>query len=110
MPDPDLEPPTVKDLRGEVRSLIESDVTGGYHPLRKYEKHRAYYCLTGIKLGEASNGKVSYELLELLADTYDTDFELRDPFDAGGPLTKAELTALVDALEEEAADEEVDDG
>jgi len=105
MSDADLEPSTVSDLRAETRRLIESDVSGGYHPLRKYEKHRAYYALTGIKLGDASNGKVSYELLELLADTYDTDFELRDPFDAGGPFTKDELTALVDALKEEAADE-----
>ena len=102
--DADLEPSTVSDLRGEVRSLIESDVSGGYHPLRKYEKHRGYYALTGEKLGEASNGEVSYRLLELLVEEYDGDFELREPLDAGGPLTKAELTALTDALQEEAAD------
>lgn len=93
---------TTSDLRARTRELVESDTRGGYHPLRKYEKHRAYYCLTGEKLGDASNGEVSYRLLEHLADDHDADFELRDPFDAGGPLTKPELTALVDALETEA--------
>lgn len=105
MSDADLGPSTVSEHRTEVRSLIESDVSGGYHPLRKYEKHRAYYALTGEKLGDASNGEVSYRLLELLAEEYDADFELRDPFDAGGPLTKDEIAALTDALQEEADDE-----
>lgn len=107
--DTDLEPPTVSDLRGEVRRLIESDVSGGYHPLRKHEKHRGYYCLTGEKLGEASNGEVSYKLIDLLETEYGLDEvrdgEARDPWDHGGPLTKAELTVLVEALQEEAADE-----
>ena len=105
MGDSELEASTISDLRGEARSLIGSDVTGGYHPLRKYEKHRAYYSLTGEKLGDASNGEVSYRLLELLVEEYDGDLELRDPFDAGGPFTKDEIAALTDALEQEAADE-----
>lgn len=101
----DFEDTTTSDLRARTRELVESDSRGGYHPLRKYEKHRAYYCLTAEKLGDASNGEVSFRLLELLDQEYDGDFELRDPFDAGGPLTKPELTALVDALETEADDE-----
>jgi len=111
----EAEPPvqdlTTKDLRARVRRLIESDTGGGYHPLRKYEKHRAYYCLTGEKLdGDPSNGKVSYRLLEYTANgPFDTDVELRDPFDCGGPLTKPELQALVRALEEAADDQEADD-
>jgi len=104
--DNDFEDTTTSDLRARTRELVESDVRGGYHPLRKHEKHRAYYCLTGEKLGDASNGEVCYRLLELLQDEYDGDFELRDPFDAGGPFTKPELTALVDALEEEANGDE----
>jgi len=103
--DADLGPSTVSELRGEVRSLIESDVSGGYHPLRKYEKHRGYYALTGEKLGDASNGEVSFKLLNTLHVDYDADFEVRDAFDCGGPFTKNELIALVDALQEEAADE-----
>jgi hypothetical protein len=99
-----LGPSTVSDHRKRVRSLIEADVNGGYHPLRKHEKHRAYYALTGEKLEDASNGEVSYRLLELLVEAYDADFELRDPFDASGPFVKAEIAALTDALETEADD------
>lgn len=105
----DLEPPTVSDHRKEVRRLIEAEVSGGYHPLRKHEKHRAYYALTGEKLGDASNGEVSYKLLDLLETEYHLDEirdgEPRDPWDHGGPLTKAEIAALTEALQEEAADE-----
>jgi len=101
----DLEPSTVSDHRQVVRRLIESDNRGGYHPLRKHEKHRAYYALTEEKLEEPSNGEVSFRLLELLVEEYGADFELRDPFDAGGPLTKDEIASLTDALQEEAADE-----
>jgi hypothetical protein len=98
----DFKDATVSDHRIRVRSLIESDASGGYHPLRKYEKHRAYYCLTGEKLEDVSNGEVSYLLLKLLVEAYDAAFELREPFDAGGPLTKPEIAALTDALETEA--------
>lgn len=101
----DFEDPTTSDLRIMARRLLESEVAGGYHPLRKHEKHRSYYALTGEKLdGNPTNGEVSYRLLELLAEEFGGDFELRDPFDAGGPFTKPELVALVDALEAEAAD------
>lgn len=113
MPDEEIEPPTVTDLRERTRRLIESDTRGGYHPLRKHEKHRAYYCLTGEKLGDASNGEVSYRLIELLEDEYRlTDVRRedgRDPWDHGGPLTKSELTVLVEALEEEADDVDVEE-
>lgn len=105
----DLEPPTVSDLRQEVRRLIESENRGGYHPLRKHEKHRAYYCLTGEKLGDASNGEVCYRLIETLEDEHGlanlNRYDGRDPWDSGGPFTKAELTVLTEALQEEAADE-----
>lgn len=101
---PDLEDPTVSDHRMSVRSLVESDVGGGYHPLRKHEVHRAYYALTGEKLDSPSNGEIRYRLLELLQDEYGAEFDLRDPFDAGGPFTKPEIGALVDALQEEADD------
>jgi len=104
--DAGFEPLTVSDHRKRVRSLIEAKVSGGYHPLRKHEKHRAYYALTGEKLGsDASNGEVSYRLLELLVEAYSGDFDLREPFDAGGPLTKPEIAALTDAIEAEADDE-----
>lgn len=107
MTDPELESvesPTVTEYRITIRSLIESDVSGGYHPLRKYEKHRAYYCLTGEKLDEPSNGEVCFELLNTLHTEYNADFEPRDAFDCGGPYTKPELGALVDALQAEASD------
>lgn len=103
---------TVEDLRKRVRSLIESDVGGGYHPLRKYEKHRAYYALTEEKLeDDPSNGEVSYRLLEHVANgPYgERDLEVRDPYDCGGPLTKPEMVALVSALQDAAGDEEVGD-
>lgn len=96
---------TISDLRMQVRELIESDVKGGHHPLRKDEKHRAYYCLTGEKLKGASNGEVSYSVLETLTEEYDVEFVLRPAFDAGGPYRHAELLALVSALQEEASDE-----
>lgn len=102
--DPDLEEPTVSDHRSRVRELVESDVRGGYHPLRKHEVHRAYYALTGEKLDEPSNGEVRYRTLEVLQEDHGAEFDLRDPFDAGGPFTKPEIGALVDALEEEASD------
>lgn len=109
MADDDLEPETVRDLRSRARELIEADVQGGYHPLRKHEKHRAYYCLTGEKMESASNGEVSFRLVELLETDYDLDdvrnVDGRDPWDHGGPLTKAELSVLADALTEEADDE-----
>lgn len=102
----DLEPSTVSDLRQEVRRLIESEVQNGYHPLRKHEKQRAYYCLTGEKLtNDPSNGRVSFEVLNLLFTEYDADFEAREAFDCGGPFTKPELSSLVEALQEEADDE-----
>ncbi|UTF56034.1 hypothetical protein [Natronosalvus rutilus] len=103
--DDDLEPSTVSGLRKQIRRLIESDVRGGYRPLRKYEKNRAYYALTGKKLENASNGRVSFEVLNLLFKEYDADFEPREAFDCGGPFTKPEISALADALEEEAGDE-----
>lgn len=113
MSDDDLEPSTVSDLRQETRRLIVSDANGGYHPLRKHEKNRAYYSLTGEKIEDGSNGEVSYRLLDLLETEYGLDEvrngEARDPWDHGGPLTKAELTVLVEALQKEAADEEVGD-
>lgn len=93
---------TVQDLRKRVRSLIESDVSGGYHPLRKYEKHRAFYALTEEKVeDDPSNGEVSYRLLEYVSNgPYGPDdMELRDPYDCGGPFTKAEIAGLVTALE-----------
>lgn len=106
--DDGLEPPTVSELRQRVRELIEAETRGGHHPLRKREKHRAYYCLTGEKLGDASNGEVSYRLIDLLETGYDLDDIRdepgRDPWDYGGPFSKAEQTALVDALEAEDAD------
>lgn len=97
-----FEEATVSEHRRAVRSLIESESIGGYLPLRKREKHRAYYCLTGEKLEEPSHGELSYRLLEVLVDEYDADFTLRAPFDAGGPLTKPEIGALTAALQEAA--------
>lgn len=102
-----FETKTVSDYRQAVRSLTESDSSGGYLPLRKYEKHRAYYCLTGEKIGGSpSNGEVSYKLILLLEQEYHLDKvrtdDGRDPWDAGGPLTKDELSVLVEALQEAA--------
>ena len=111
--DDELEPPTVSELRHRVRELIEAEARGGHHPLRKREKHRAYYCLTGEKLGDATNGEVSYRLIDLLETTYDLDDIRdepgRDPWDYGGPFSKAEQRALVDALEAEAADADTEE-
>lgn len=101
---PQFEDATVTDLRQEIRRLTETEASGGYHPLRKTEKHRSYYCLTGEKLDSPSNGELTYRLLEVLQD-YDVDFEMPDPFDAGGPLKKKQLLALTEALKTEAADE-----
>lgn len=96
---------TTSDLRQDVRELVESDTRSGHYPLRKYEKHRAYYALTGEKLEEPSNGEVSFRLLEHLVEDRGADFELIDPFDAGGPFAKAELQALVTALKEADGDD-----
>ena len=93
---------TVSDLRHAARERIETTDPTGKHPLRKFEKHRVYHALTGETLDDPSNGEVSFRLIEHLKDEHDLDAIRdepgREPWDHGGPLTKAELRCLVDAL------------
>lgn len=107
--DTDIRDLTIEELRSKIRGQIEAEISSGRRPLQKREKHRAYYCLTEEKLGpDASNGKVSYRLLELLEEehalTDAEEYEKREPWDHGGPLNKQELKVLAEALQE-AADE-----
>lgn len=98
---------TVEDLRREIRDLVESDVSSGRHPLRSYEKHRAFYCITGDKLDGASDGEVTFKLLRVLKGYGHPDIE-RKPYDCCSPLTKAELSVLKEVLQKEAQIEVAD--